>query len=358
HISGTRGGHTLNLHQFARDGVVLLGRLSGVEDGMIRLAPDLHDNLAAADRSAMDFTKAVDAYVERAGMVVPEEKLPVLDDGFAQPLLRALDLRAAGITNVIWATGYRFDFSMIKLPVLDEDGYPIQTRGVTAYPGLFFVGLPWLHDAKSGLIYGVGADASYIADQIAARRISKATPSTPYQPRPLEERPILGITRTRRRLINAFWSSVLAFIMEGSAVHAAGLTRLSFLPRPPLPVRTVIALVASLLVAPAAADDIRNPWQANGHVAWSSSIASADQCQQRVAVIAADYKFARVNMKAFRPDEPFLTGEDVTRLMSIFLSCNAERKTLFISVSRQSGNASATELFDGLARVFRQSAGG
>jgi putative flavoprotein involved in K+ transport len=71
HISGTRGGHTLNLHQFARDGVVLLGRLNGVEDGMIRLAPDLHDNLAAADRSEMDFTKAVDTYVERAGMVVP-----------------------------------------------------------------------------------------------------------------------------------------------------------------------------------------------------------------------------------------------------------------------------------------------
>lgn len=72
-------------------------------------------------------------------------------------------------------------------------------------------------------------------------------------------------------------------------------------------------------------------------------------------MIAADYKFARVNMKAFRPDEPFLTGEDVTRLMSIFLSCNAERKTLFISVSRQSGDASATELFDGLVRAFTQS---
>ena len=280
HISGTRGGHTLNLHQFARDGVVLLGRLSGVEDGMIRLAPDLHDNLAAADRSAMDFTKAVDAYVERTGMVAPEEKLPVLDDGFAQPLLRELDLRAAGITNVVWATGYRFDFSMIKLPVLDEDGYPIQTRGVTAYPGLFFIGLPWLHDAKSGLIYGVGADASYIADQIAARQILKGTTPTRHQPGPLEARPIPGITRTSRRLINAFWSSVFAFIMEGFAVHAAGLTRLSFLPRPPLPMRIVIALIASLLVAPAAAEDIRNPWQANGHLAWSSSIASAEQCQQ------------------------------------------------------------------------------
>jgi len=95
--------------------------------------------------------------------------LPTLTDGFAQPALRELDLRRACITNVIWATGYDFDFSMIKLPTLDEDGYPIQTRGVTAYPGLFFVGLPWLHDAKSGLIYGVGEDASFIADRIAER---------------------------------------------------------------------------------------------------------------------------------------------------------------------------------------------
>ena len=52
HISGTRGGHTINLHQFARDGVVLLGRLEGVEHGVIKLAADLHDNLRAADRLA------------------------------------------------------------------------------------------------------------------------------------------------------------------------------------------------------------------------------------------------------------------------------------------------------------------
>src|SRR6516225_5520301 len=57
HISGTRGGHTLNLHQFARDGVVLLGRLAGVEDGIVELAVDLHDNLAAADRAEAAFIK-------------------------------------------------------------------------------------------------------------------------------------------------------------------------------------------------------------------------------------------------------------------------------------------------------------
>jgi len=167
HISGTKGGHTLNLHQFARDGVVLLGHLQGVAGGKIRLAPDLHANLANADRHEADFVKDVDAYVATSGMAAPKETLPALRDGFAAPLLSELDLEAAGITSVIWATSYRFDFSIVRLPVFDADGFPIQSRGVTDYPGLFFVGLPWLHNAKSGLIYGVGDDAATIARTIA-----------------------------------------------------------------------------------------------------------------------------------------------------------------------------------------------
>jgi len=169
HISGTKGGHTINLHQFARDGVTLIGRLAGVEGGAVKFAGDLHDNLAAADRAEAEFIKSVDDYIARIGLTVPEETLPVLRDGFAQPIVSEFDLKAAGITNVIWATGYSFDFSIVKLPVVDGDGFPVQTRGVSPYPGLFFVGLPWLHTAKSGLIYGVREDASFIADRIAQR---------------------------------------------------------------------------------------------------------------------------------------------------------------------------------------------
>jgi len=167
-ISGSKGGHTLNLHQFARDGVVLLGRLRGLDKGKIILAPDLHESLAKADQHEADFTRAIDSYVTKTGMAVPEEKLPRLRDGFDQPIRSELDLGAAGITNVIWGTSYGFDFSLVRLPILDGDRYPIQKRGVAAYPGLFFVGLPWLHNAKSGLIYGVGEDAAYIAQEIAA----------------------------------------------------------------------------------------------------------------------------------------------------------------------------------------------
>ena len=82
-------------------------------------------------------------------------------------LIQELDLKSAGITSVIWATGFEFDFSLVKLPAFDEDGYPVQHRGVTAHPGLYFVGLPFLHTRKSGLLFGVGDDAAHVASAIA-----------------------------------------------------------------------------------------------------------------------------------------------------------------------------------------------
>jgi putative flavoprotein involved in K+ transport len=167
HISGKDGGHTINLHQFARDGVILLGHLQGFTDGKLKFARDLKENLTKADAFERDFIKAIDEYVVRTGMTVPEEHLPILRDGFDLEEVAELDVQTAGITNVIWATSYTFDFSFVELPIVDADGYPMQQRGVTTYPGLYFVGLPWLHDAKSGLLYGVGQDAAYIAARIA-----------------------------------------------------------------------------------------------------------------------------------------------------------------------------------------------
>jgi putative flavoprotein involved in K+ transport len=225
HISGTKGGHTINLHQFARDGVTLLGRLAGVEGTIVRLKGDLHDNLTAADRAEADFVKAVDAYVTATAVPAPEETLPILRDGFGQEILTELDLNAKGITNVVWATGYSFDFSMIKLPVTDGDGFPIQTRGVTAFPGLFFVGLPWLHTAKSGLIHGLREDGSYIADRVAKRQAAverRLATLIPPQPQSVRQEP-----KRRRatrpwvdRVMTLIWSSALSLMLDGFATHA------------------------------------------------------------------------------------------------------------------------------------------
>jgi len=168
HLSGRDGGRTLNLHQFARDGVILLGRIQDGRDQLIKLAPDLHDNLTKADQFEAELVKLIDDYIAQAGLDASPESLPALRDGFIAEVTTQLDLRPAGVTSIIWAMGFAFDFGLVKLPVFDGDGYPIQQRGVTAYPGLFFVGLPWLYTNKSGLLLGVGEDAEYIASVIAS----------------------------------------------------------------------------------------------------------------------------------------------------------------------------------------------
>jgi putative flavoprotein involved in K+ transport len=80
-----------------------------------------------------------------------------------------MDLEKTGVKTIIWAMGYSFDFSLVKLPIFDTAGYPIQQRGATDFPGLYFVGLPWLYKYKSGHLLGVGEDADHVASLIAAR---------------------------------------------------------------------------------------------------------------------------------------------------------------------------------------------
>ena len=168
-ISGKNGGQSLNLHQFARDGVILLGHLRNVREGQLILAPDMKKTLAEVDQFEIDVLKKIDDYISRAGLDAPTENIPRLLDGYKQEELTKLNLERMGISTVIWATGYVFDFSLVKLPVVDSYGYPIQKRGVTRYPGLYFLGLPWLYRRRSGILFGVGDDAAYLAAHIAAR---------------------------------------------------------------------------------------------------------------------------------------------------------------------------------------------
>jgi putative flavoprotein involved in K+ transport len=174
HISGTMGGHTLNLHQFAADGVNLLGRVTELKDRVVLFAHDVHKNLSLTDQFEANLTARIDSFIKRNNLSFPEEALPRLTAGFDQTERDSLDLGQAGITSVIWATGYSFDFSMVRLPIFDADGYPVQQRGVTRYPGLYFAGLPWLHNARSGLFFGLEEESAYIAARIADRDRAEA----------------------------------------------------------------------------------------------------------------------------------------------------------------------------------------
>lgn len=166
-LSGTDGGHTLNLHHFARDGVTLLGHLRGAEGYQLSIAPDLYENFAKADGFELQGKKMIDDYILASGISAPEEEVIQMRDGYSQPIVEELDLQAAGIQTVIWATGYTFDYGLIKLPIGDEHGFPIQRRGVTNYPGLYFVGMPWMPSLKTGTLVGVGEFAEHVASHIA-----------------------------------------------------------------------------------------------------------------------------------------------------------------------------------------------
>ena len=169
-LTGKNGGHSLDLHQFAKDGVVLLGRLQDARGSRISIAPTLKDSLAKIDEFVAEVKGDIDKFIEKNNIEAQAEPArPPLKDGFESEMIEELDLQNEGIKTIIWATGYQFDYSLTKFPVLDDDGYPVQERGVTEVPGLYFVGLHFLYKRVSGLPWGIAADAEYIADHIEGR---------------------------------------------------------------------------------------------------------------------------------------------------------------------------------------------
>ena len=172
-ISGNYGGRTIDFRSFAVDGLILLGRVEAAHDGVLEIAPDLAENLSNGDLVYGTFLNTVDEYVKRRGMEMPED--PAAHEKLANPPcvtapLTRLDLAAEGISAVIWATGYGMDFGWIDVPVLDERGDAVHRNGISAVPGLYFLGLQWLSKMNSSFLSGVGDDATVLADHIAGRR--------------------------------------------------------------------------------------------------------------------------------------------------------------------------------------------
>jgi putative flavoprotein involved in K+ transport len=168
-VTGVNGGHGINLRQFAADGVTLLGRFIGIEGGNATFGADVEERLVEADDAALNFVRRVDQYIQQSGVAAADEDTG--DTTGPVPVQRTsptsiLDLRAAGISTVIWSTGYQFDFGWVRLPIFDDHGSPLQHRGVTACRGAYLLGLHWMHTFSSGTLFGVGKDARYVADHM------------------------------------------------------------------------------------------------------------------------------------------------------------------------------------------------
>jgi putative flavoprotein involved in K+ transport len=165
-VSGNDGGHDCNPVWLEERGAVLAGRLGDVRGHTLEFASDLDDSLAFGRQFLDELLTRFDDYVEEQGLEMPAPE-PSRSER-PRAVVERLDLREAGVGTILWANGFRPDFSWIELPVFDEHGWPVQERGVTAVPGLYFIGLHWLHKRKSSLLFGVGEDAEHVAAHIAA----------------------------------------------------------------------------------------------------------------------------------------------------------------------------------------------
>jgi putative flavoprotein involved in K+ transport len=165
-LTGRHGGHDTNLREYAAAGIRLAGRLAGANGERIGFAGDLDENLRRADRFFDErFRRPIDTYIERAGLAAPPARDVAVSHQPAE--LTELDLARAGVSTVIWATGYDLDYSWIEAPVLDELGYPRNVRGVAAVPGLYFLGLLWQHSQASASLIGPTLDGPYLLDAMA-----------------------------------------------------------------------------------------------------------------------------------------------------------------------------------------------
>ena len=168
-VTGAHGGHDIDLRAYARAGVTLYGHLRGARDGRLLFDDDVALEIARGDEGMTAFARAADEWALREGLGPPrdDERVDRLApvSGLASP--PTLDLRSAGISTVVWATGFRPDFGWVRLPVLDADGDAVHRLGAAACPGFYFLGLPWLSKLKSSVLCGVGEDAERIAAAIA-----------------------------------------------------------------------------------------------------------------------------------------------------------------------------------------------
>ena len=172
-VSGAHGGKTVDFRRLAERGITLLGMSSGYQDGVLQIANDLKANLDAGDANMLSLLEEADGYVKCTGIELPEEPdawiIPEDPDCVTNPI-RTLDLSESGISTIIWATGFQFDYGWLEADTLDDRGIPIHQRGVSPVPGLYFVGLPWQSRRGSSFIWGVWHDAKFVVDQIAIQQ--------------------------------------------------------------------------------------------------------------------------------------------------------------------------------------------
>lgn len=168
YMTGRDGGHEIDLRKFARDGVSLYGSVSGMDGKTIQFLPDLETNLDEADDSYIGIREAIDAHIAKNNIDAPLE--PAFEKVWRpEQEITEIDCEKEGITSILWAIGFRPDYSWIDVDVFDDHGRPAYKRGVCQEDGFYFIGLGWLNTWGSGRFLGINEDSRYLVDHISAK---------------------------------------------------------------------------------------------------------------------------------------------------------------------------------------------
>ncbi|UWU17143.1 flavin-containing monooxygenase [Rhizobium sullae] len=168
--------HTISLQSLSAQGVVLLGRFGGVENGSLIFGDDVDGNMRFADDVSANTKRLIDEYIERAGLDAPpaeSDPAETVEPRVPDPRIRSVDWIASGVRSVVWCTGFTGDFSWIRLPgALDTAGQPVHEDGVGTIPGLFFAGLDFGSTRKSGTIPAIAEEAARLVERLVGKKNS------------------------------------------------------------------------------------------------------------------------------------------------------------------------------------------
>ena len=184
-LAGYPDRRTLDLNSLSAIGVRLVGRLAGIRDGKLLLSGSLANQVALSDLKMNRLLDTIDAWAAANGLADtagPPHRLEPTRVDPAPPI--SLDLELAGIRTIIWATGYRPDYSWLDVPVFDRKGRIRHEGGVVDSPGLYLLGIQFLRRRKSALIDGAGDDARELSDHLQAYLAGKGSGPRVFQARP------------------------------------------------------------------------------------------------------------------------------------------------------------------------------
>ena len=165
YLSGRDGGHEIDLRDFALKGLKLYGTVSNIENDQIYFKPNLEENLDRADEGYLKICRMIDDYIDKEGIDAPDK--PVFTKKWKPKVETvSLNMKTEGITSILWCTGFKPDYSWLKIDCLDIRGRPIHKRGITPEYGVYFLGMNWLNTWGSGRFLSVADDAEFLVQDI------------------------------------------------------------------------------------------------------------------------------------------------------------------------------------------------